>query len=113
MRATPSETESSRLERNATQRDHARTGASAISLALNGPPVALNCDLIERAEATPDTVLTLVDGTKYIVADTVEEIVRKVREFRASVLVLAQQLDVPEPEEVPSLRVLPDPEGMA
>ena len=31
---------------------------------LNGPPFALNADLIERAEATPDTVITLVDGTK-------------------------------------------------
>ena len=29
---------------------------------LNGPPFALNPDLIERADATPDTVLTLVDG---------------------------------------------------
>ena len=39
---------------------------------LNGPQVALNCDLIERAEATPDTILTLVDGTKYLVLETVE-----------------------------------------
>ena len=77
---------------------------------LNGPPVALNPDLIERAEATPDTVLTLVDGTKYVVADSVEDIVTMVREFRASVLVTAQHLEQ-EPYEAPSLRVLPDPEG--
>jgi flagellar protein FlbD len=79
---------------------------------LNGPPVALNSDLIERAEATPDTILTLVDGTKYIVQDTVEEIVAKVREFRSSVLVLAQQMEMPVPES-PALRVLPDPDGRA
>ncbi len=34
---------------------------------LNGQQIALNADLIERAEATPDTVLTLVDGTKCVV----------------------------------------------
>jgi len=34
---------------------------------LNGQQIALNADLIERAEATPDTVLTLVDGTKHVV----------------------------------------------
>jgi flagellar protein FlbD len=74
--------------------------------------VALNSDLIERAEATPDTILTLVDGTKYIVQDTVEEIVAKVREFRSSVLVLAQQMEMPVPES-PALRVVPNPEGRA
>jgi len=76
---------------------------------LNGHPVALNCDLIERAEATPDTVLTLVDGTKYLLADSVEEILAKVREFRASVIALAQQLEL-APPDVPTLRVLRDPE---
>ena len=34
---------------------------------LHGASVAVNCDLIERAEATPDTVLTLVDGSRYVV----------------------------------------------
>ena len=75
---------------------------------LNGHPVALNCDLIERAEATPDTVLTLVDGTKYLLEDSVVDIVNKVREFRASVIALAQQLEL-APADVPTLRVVPDP----
>jgi flagellar protein FlbD len=77
---------------------------------LNGHPVALNCDLIERAEATPDTVLTLVDGTKYLLADSVEEVMTKVREFRASVIALAQHLELSAPE-TRSLRVVPSPEG--
>ena len=77
---------------------------------LNGPPVALNCDLIERAEATPDTVVTLVDGTKYILQDPIEDIVAKVREFRASVIALAQQLEL-APSDVPTLRIVPDPDG--
>ena len=73
---------------------------------LNGPPLALNCDLIERAEATPDTVLTLVDGTKYVVRESVEEVVERVREFRASVIALANRLDVQLPDN-PVLRLVP------
>jgi flagellar protein FlbD len=73
---------------------------------LNGAPMALNPDLVERAEATPDTVLTLVDGTKYVVTESVQELINRIREFRASVLVLAGSLEVPEAGE-PRLRVVP------
>lgn len=73
---------------------------------LNGPAMALNPDLIERAEATPDTVLTLVDGTKYVVHESVEDIVRRVREFRASVVALANQIDA-APAGTPPLRIVP------
>jgi len=72
---------------------------------LNGPPLALNCDLIERAEATPDTVLTLVDGTKYVVQESVEQVIERVREFRASVVVLAKRLE-DEVANEPNLRLL-------
>lgn len=61
---------------------------------LNGATFALNPDLIERAEATPDTVLTLVDGTKYVVAESVPEIISKVRHLRASILAQAANFDV-------------------
>ncbi|MCZ7527714.1 MAG: flagellar FlbD family protein [Acidimicrobiia bacterium] len=74
---------------------------------LNGPPFALNCDLIERAEATPDTVLTLVDGTKYVVVESVEEVIRRICEFRASLVALAQHLEV-EVRRGPALHVVPD-----
>ena len=74
---------------------------------LNGTPVALNADLIERAEATPDTVLTLVDGTKYLVRELIDEVVDLIRDFRASVLVRAETI-VCRPVPVPALRVLPE-----
>ena len=75
---------------------------------LNGPPMALNCDLIERVEATPDTVLTLVDGTKYVINEGVEEVIARVREFRASVIALADlmQAHAQHPTER-ALRVVP------
>jgi flagellar protein FlbD len=60
---------------------------------LNGDGFALNPDLIERADATPDTVVTLVDGTKYIVAESVAELIELVRGYRASVIAAAGALD--------------------
>jgi flagellar protein FlbD len=47
---------------------------------LHGPAFALNPDLIERIESTPDTVITLVDGAKYVVRESVDELVERVRE---------------------------------
>ena len=73
---------------------------------LNGPPFALNPDLIERADTTPDTVLTLVDGTKYLIAESVEEVIEAVREYRASVIALAQRIDSAPPAQRP-LHVVP------
>ncbi len=46
---------------------------------LHGSVLALNCDLIERVEATPRTILTMVDGSRYVVRESVAEIVDKVR----------------------------------
>ena len=62
---------------------------------LNGLPFALNPDLLERAEATPDTVLTLCDGNKLLVRESVEDVVARVRAYRAQILSLADALDVP------------------
>ena len=52
----------------------------------------LNADLVESIEANPDTVLTLVDGRRIVVADSPEEVADRIVEFRASVLVSAAEL---------------------
>jgi flagellar protein FlbD len=77
---------------------------------LHGSRITLNCDLIERVEATPDTVLTLVDGSRYVVRESVGEIVDRVRSFRASVVLLASRLEH-ETAAQPALRLAPDPDG--
>nr|WP_269809535.1 flagellar FlbD family protein [Kineosporia rhizophila] len=51
----------------------------------NGIAVAVNPDLIERAEATPDTVITLVDGHKLVIEEPLPRVVELVRTWRASV----------------------------
>nr|WP_205861519.1 flagellar FlbD family protein [Planosporangium flavigriseum] len=65
---------------------------------LNGPVFALNPDLVERADSTPDTVITLVDGTKYVVGESLAELVALIRRYRASVVAEAQQM-VAQPHE--------------
>ena len=57
---------------------------------LNGTEFGINADLIERLEVTPDTVVTLVDGTKYVVADTVDEVIERIVAFRARILAVAE-----------------------
>ena len=59
---------------------------------LGGPVFALNPDLVERADCTPDTVITLVDGKKYVVAESLPEVITLIRQFRASVVADAQHL---------------------
>lgn len=53
---------------------------------LNGSEIVVNADLIETVEATPDTVITLVDGKKYVVAQTTDDVVERIRQFRAAIL---------------------------
>jgi len=59
---------------------------------LGGPVFALNPDLVERADCTPDTVITLVDGKKYIVAESLPEVISLIRQFRAIIVADAQHL---------------------
>ena len=80
---------------------------------LHGASVALNCHLIERVEAAPETVVTLVDGSRYVVRESVSEIVDKIRAFRASVVLLAGRLDERGAAGQERLHLVPspDPEG--
>ncbi|WP_110208265.1 flagellar FlbD family protein [Nocardioides daejeonensis] len=69
---------------------------------LSGSEFVLNSDLIERVEETPDTVVTLVDGKKYVVAETPAEIVRAVREHRGWIIALSTGLPSPDVEPEPT-----------
>jgi len=50
---------------------------------LNSRPFVLNADLIETVEETPDTVITLQSGRKYIVLESVDEVVNRVVAYRS------------------------------
>lgn len=49
---------------------------------LNGKEFIVNSDLIEFIEETPDTVITLVNGKKIIVSETVDDIIEKIVKYR-------------------------------
>lgn len=74
---------------------------------LNGPAFALNPDLIERIESTPETVITLVDGAKYVVREPVDELVARVRESKAAIIALSHLLEHPSGRGQ-VLRIVPD-----
>ena len=63
---------------------------------LSGSGFVLNADPIERIDATPDSVVTLVDGKKYVVAESLTEIIDEIRIYRAEVIAVSAHLaDVP------------------
>jgi flagellar protein FlbD len=53
---------------------------------LNSHPLALNPDLVKFVEQAPDTVITLINGEKIVVRENSEEVLRRILEFRRSVL---------------------------
>ncbi len=53
---------------------------------LNQKPLTVNSDLIKFVENTPDTVITLVSGEKFVVLESAENIVERVVEFRRRLL---------------------------
>jgi flagellar protein FlbD len=52
---------------------------------MNHVPMVLNADLIEHIETTPDTVISLTNGQKYVVLESARDIVDKVIAFRREI----------------------------
>jgi len=53
---------------------------------LNHVRLVINSDLIEHIEVTPDTVVALTTGQKFLVLESAEEIVEKIVRFRRRLL---------------------------
>ncbi len=53
---------------------------------LNGAEFILNDHHIETIEATPDSVVTLVNERKYIVKESTAEIISKIKDYQAEIL---------------------------
>ncbi len=58
----------------------------------NGEHFRVAPESIERVESTPDTVVHLVDGTKYVVTEGFDQLLLAVRDHRAVTVVLQQRL---------------------
>ena len=53
---------------------------------FDGTTFLLNSDLIEHVDVTPDTVVTLTNGHRYVVRESVDEIQQQIVQFRHRVL---------------------------
>jgi flagellar protein FlbD len=58
----------------------------------NGEHFSVDPTHIERVEIDPDTVVHLVDGTKYVVTESFDDLLRAVRDHRAALTVAQKRL---------------------
>lgn len=73
---------------------------------LNRKLIALNPDLIERVESTPDTVITMVDDKRVLVLEPLDEVVRLITDYRAYVIARATTIEITDSPR-PSLQLVP------
>jgi flagellar protein FlbD len=66
---------------------------------LNGNKFILNALYIETIESFPDTTISLSNGRKYVVKETVDEVQKSIIKFYQSVNLLGQQLEESENEK--------------
>lgn len=52
---------------------------------LNGEQMMVNAELVELVESTPDTIVTLTTGRKYMVREPVDEIIDRIMQYRRQV----------------------------
>jgi flagellar protein FlbD len=50
--------------------------------------IVINAELIELIEEIPDTVITLVNGKKFIVNEAKEEVIKKIIQYKKSILLV-------------------------
>jgi flagellar protein FlbD len=52
---------------------------------INNAPIAVNCDLIQYIEETPDTIITMTTSDKVVVRQSMVEIIDKIVQYRRRV----------------------------
>ena len=66
---------------------------------LNHQPIVINAELIEYLETTPDTVISLVNGQKMTVLETLEHVITQIVDYQREI---RQKPAVRNPAESPS-----------
>ncbi len=65
---------------------------------LNGESFVLNADYIETIEAKPDTVIKLFNSKKYIVRESIDEVIQRVVEYKRKIFSSVPKLPYEEGE---------------
>lgn len=55
---------------------------------LNNKEIIINADAIEKLEAVPESLITLINGNKYLVHEDIDEIINKVIEYKRKIYAL-------------------------
>ena len=53
---------------------------------IKGKSFVLNAELIEVMEETPDTVITLTTGHKYVVKESVDEVYNRIVNYKRNII---------------------------
>lgn len=53
---------------------------------MNNKEFILNDDHIEKIEEIPETMITLTNGKKYIVLDSIEEVIKKIIRYKSEII---------------------------
>lgn len=54
---------------------------------LNNQQFTLNSDLIETIEQTPDTVISMTTGNKYVVKEKQDEIIERIVNYKKAIFI--------------------------
>ena len=80
---------------------------------LNGRPIMLNSDLIKTAEASPDTMITLITGEKLIVQEECDVVVERILAWRSRLLAaIARRSPGTGLDRLASISSLPNPDDL-
>ena len=52
---------------------------------LNKEEFILNSEIIEKIEIVPETLITLINGKKYIVLESTEEVIHKILSYKKKI----------------------------
>lgn len=61
--------------------------------AMNGKSFILNAEHIEKLEEIPETVVTLVNGKKYIILENCDEVIEKIIKYKNKIVTLNQGVE--------------------
>lgn len=57
---------------------------------LDNREIVVNADLVEFVESTPETIISTTTGKKVVVRESVDEVIKRVLDFRRRVLPLVK-----------------------
>ena len=78
---------------------------------FNSKLLEIDADLIEHGDATPETVLTMVDGTRHMVKEDLAEVIDLARRYKAGLIATGRVVQTTAARPIGALVSLPRKNG--